>query len=173
LLLSSSAAKPVAQDSIGSRNPPLDNKTRLGRPAAGAHPATASHSGWGSTSMEFSRRGGFRLACTRRPGGNVAGGGGGGGQGGQGERRQTCGHQGVMGGGQGERRQTCGHQGCISLCVCVAHAYVSICVAACICLGLCLAIYMYVRVPVYICVHMPSRQTVGSSLPTTCRLAVT
>jgi len=76
-------------------------------------------------------------------------------------------------GGQGERQQTCGHQGCISLFVCVSHAYVSIYVAACICLGLCLAIYMYVRVPVYICVHMPSRQTVGSSLPTTCRLAVT
>jgi len=68
---------------------------------------------------------------------------------------------------------TCNHQGSISLFVCVQHAYVSICVAACICLGLCLAIYMYVRVPVYICVHMPSRQTVGSSLPTTCRLAVT
>ena len=59
----------------------------------------------------------------------------------------------------------------ISVCG-VVHAYVSICVAACICLGLCLAIHMYVRVPVYVCVHMQSLQTVGSSLPTTCRLAV-
>ena len=45
-----------------------DKPTAVHRPAARAQPATDSHSGWGSTSTEFSRWGGFGSRVRVDPG---------------------------------------------------------------------------------------------------------